>query len=154
MFAALLLGLWYCSIPVVSGAAIAPEGAQTKPKPEKVVVPAAAELRAAIDRGASFLLRSQNSNGWWSTSEQPAVTGLVLTTLNLEPSGRFQHNRSSELARAYDFILTSAKPDGSIQRTGLANYNTSLCLVALASADDSISSPSFSPRAATWRLTD
>ena len=137
MFAALLLGLWCCSILTVPGAAIVPEDAQMKPKPEKVVAPAAAELRAAIDRGASFLLRSQNSNGWWSTPEQPAVTGLVLTALNLEPSGRFQRNRSSELNRAYDFILTSAKPDGSIQRSGLANYNTSLCLVALATAGDS-----------------
>jgi squalene-hopene/tetraprenyl-beta-curcumene cyclase len=61
--------------------------------------------------------------------------------LNFEPSGRFQRNRSSELARAFDFILSSAKPDGSIQRAGLANYNTALCLTALASAND----PNFLP---------
>lgn len=98
-------------------------------------------LLAAIDRGTAFLLKSQNSNGWWSTPEQPAVTALVLTTLNLGPSGRLQRARSSEIARAYDFILTSAKPDGSIQRSGLANYNTSLCVLALVSAND----PNFTP---------
>ena len=135
--AAWLLGFWSGSLLIAPAAAIAPADAPTKPKPEKVIAPAAADLQAAIDRGASFLLKSQNSNGWWSTAEQPAVTGLVLTALNLEPSGRFQRNRSSELNRAYDFILTSAKPDGSIQRSGLANYNTSLCLVALATAGDS-----------------
>jgi squalene-hopene/tetraprenyl-beta-curcumene cyclase len=69
------------------------------------------------------------------------VTALVLTALNLEPSGRFRQNRPSELARAYDFILTSAKPDGSIQRQGMANYNTALSLVALTSAGD----PNFKP---------
>ena len=108
---------------------------------KSAILPAAHELQAAIDRGIEFLLRSQNSNGWWSTSDQPAVTALVITALNLEPSGRYRTNRSSELNRAYDFILTSAKPDGSIQRTGLANYNTSLCLVALATAQDTHFNP-------------
>ena len=31
---------------------------------------------------------------------------------------------------------SSVKPDGSIQRSGLANYNTALCLVALVTACD------------------
>ena len=124
-----LLGLVFISNPFLAAAAEAP------------AAPKAAELRAAIDRGVQFLLKSQNSNGWWSTPEQPAVTALVLTALNLEPSGRFREHRPSELARAYDFILTSAKPDGSIQREGMANYNTALSLVALVSAGD----PNFMP---------
>lgn len=131
-----LLGLWLGSIPITSAAAAAPTVNKAKPEPEQFPAPAAADLRAAIDRGAAFLLKSQNSNGWWSTPDQPAVTGLVLTALNLEPSEGFRRNRPSELARAYDFILSSARPDGSIQRSGLANYNTALCLVALVSASD------------------
>ncbi len=104
--------------------------------PAKAMTPSRPALKSAIDRGLDFLLQRQNPSGWWSTPEQPAVTALVLTALNLEPSGRFQHNRSSELNHAYDFILSSAKPDGSIQRSGLANYNTSLSLVALTTAFD------------------
>ncbi len=69
------------------------------------------------------------------------MTALVLTALNREPSGRFTRPRPSELSRAYDFILNSVKPDGSIYRAGLANYNTSLCLLALSTADD----PNFLP---------
>ena len=89
----------------------------------------------------AFLLESQNSNGWWSTPEQPAVTALVLTALNLDLPGVSSATAPSELTRAYDFILTSAKPDGSIQRSGLANYNTSLCLIALVTALDTNFTP-------------
>lgn len=98
-------------------------------------------LKASIDRGVHWLLSQQNSNGWWSTAEQPAVTALVLTALNREPGRRFVGNRPSEISRAYDFILGCARPDGSLHRGGLANYNTALCLMALASADD----PAFLP---------
>lgn len=102
----------------------------------KPAAPTKAELQAAINRGIEFLLQAQNSNGWWSTPEQPAVTALVLTALNQEPSRRFQKNRSSELNHAYNFIVSSARPDGSIQRSGLANYNTSLSVVALTTSLD------------------
>ncbi|MHB1307849.1 MAG: prenyltransferase/squalene oxidase repeat-containing protein [Limisphaerales bacterium] len=118
--------------------------AATKPAAEKALVtppPTRDELAAAIDRGLTFLLRSQNSNGWWSTSEQPAVTALVLTAFNREPAGRFRSNRPSELRQAYDFVLGSAKPDGSIHRGTFINYNTSLSLLALATADE----PTFLP---------
>jgi squalene-hopene/tetraprenyl-beta-curcumene cyclase len=135
-FTSTLLALWLCGIPLASTAADAPTAKKSPAAPAPESTPSAADLRAAIDRGTAFLLKSQNSNGWWSTPEQPAVTALALTALNLEPSGRFQHNRSSELNHAYDFILSSVKPDGSIQRSGLANYNTSLSVVALATAMD------------------
>ena len=118
--------------------------AATTPAAEKASVtppPTRDELAAAIDRGLTFLLRSQNSNGWWSTSEQPAVTALVLTAFNREPAGRFRSNRPSELRQAYDFVLGSAKPDGSIHRGTFINYNTSLSLLALSTADE----PTFRP---------
>lgn len=93
-------------------------------------------MRQAIERGVTWLVSNQNSNGWWSTGEQPAVTALVLTSLNREPSGRFLRSRPSELNRAYDFLLGSVQTNGSIHRGLLANYNTALSLVALSSADD------------------
>ena len=131
--AATLLGICSGSLAVLSHAADAPSDQVSATKAK---IPVAAELQAAIDRGISYLLKSQNSNGWWSTSEQPAMTALVLTSLNFDPSRRDLKNRTSEINRAYDYILSSAKPDGSIQRSGLANYNTALCLTALASAKD------------------
>ncbi|MBL9137925.1 MAG: terpene cyclase/mutase family protein, partial [Verrucomicrobiales bacterium] len=117
-------------------AAVAAE--PTLPAPHVPPAPAVPReaIRAALDRGVSWLLANQNSNGWWSTAEQPAVTALVLTALNREPSGKFTKSRPSELSRAYEFLLGSVKPDGSIHRGTLANYNTALSLMALSTADD------------------
>jgi squalene-hopene/tetraprenyl-beta-curcumene cyclase len=98
--------------------------------------PTRQEVRDAIERGLTFLQKAQNSNGWWSTPDQPAVTALVLTAMNLEPTQRFQRSRTSEMNRGFDYLLSCVRPDGSIQKAGLANYNTSLALMALTSAAD------------------
>jgi squalene-hopene/tetraprenyl-beta-curcumene cyclase len=116
--------------------AIAASADNVGPPPAPLPAVSREHLRSALDRGVNWLLANQNSNGWWSTAEQPAVTALVLTALNREPSGRFNRNRPSELSRAYEFILGSVKPDGSIHRGALANYNTALSLMALSTADD------------------
>jgi len=128
---ALLLG----SLPLV--------GPLTTSRGETVIAPAKpapasppTAIQTAMERGIQWLLAHQNSNGWWSTAEQPAVTALALTALNREPSGRFTRSRPSELNRAYEFLLGSVRPDGSIHRGGLANYNTALSLVALSTAQD------------------
>ena len=43
--------------------------AETGPRPHPVPTPPAAEIDAAIDRGIEFLLRRQNKNGSWGSSE-------------------------------------------------------------------------------------
>src|ERR1051325_5333172 len=40
------------------------------------------ELNRAIDRGTEWLSKNQNAEGWWSTTDQPAVTALCLVALN------------------------------------------------------------------------
>lgn len=79
------------------------------------------EIRHAISRGAAWLEKNQSADGSWSTPEQPAVTALALVAL---------HPR--ENARGYDFLRKHIKPDGSIHNGQLANYNTAICLMALA----------------------
>jgi squalene-hopene/tetraprenyl-beta-curcumene cyclase len=103
--------------------------------------PTRQEVRASMERGLAFLQKAQNPNGWWSTPDQPAVTALVLTALNLEPNQRLQMSRTSEMNRGFDYLLSCMRPDGSIQKAGLANYNTSLALMALTSTED----PNFLP---------
>ena len=110
--------------------------AQPAPPANQTNAPTRQEVRAAIERGLAFLQKAQNPNGWWSTPEQPAVTALALTAMNLEPTRRFQRHRTSEMNRGFDYLLSCVKPDGSIQKAGLANYNTSLSVMALASAAD------------------
>jgi squalene-hopene/tetraprenyl-beta-curcumene cyclase len=92
------------------------------------------EVQRAIDRGLAWLLTNQNSNGWWTTPDHPAVTALPLVALNGEPSGKYLKTPPPQIQRGYAFLLASAKPDGGIYATNMANYNTSLSLLALVSA--------------------
>jgi squalene-hopene/tetraprenyl-beta-curcumene cyclase len=89
------------------------------------------EVQHAIDKGLQALQKGQGSNGTWN-ADQPAVTALVLTAFNGEPSGRFQKNPPDFLKKSYAYLLSCAKEDGSIyKKKELVNYNTSVSLMAL-----------------------
>lgn len=92
------------------------------------------EVQHAIDQGLTWLQTNQNTNGWWSTADQPAVTALALTAFMGEPSGNFQSHPTPAIQRGYQFIEAAAKPDGSIYNKGLQNYNTSICMMGLVAA--------------------
>lgn len=117
-----------------------PAFAADAPKRAPIPVPAGHdeslrhEVQRAIDRGIAWLLANQNSNGWWTTPDHPAVTALPLVALNGEPSGKFLKQPTPQIQRGYAHLLASAKPDGGIYATNMANYNTSLALLALVSA--------------------
>jgi squalene-hopene/tetraprenyl-beta-curcumene cyclase len=91
------------------------------------------EISRAIDRGTDWLLQNQNADGWWSTTDQPAVTALALVALN--PQKNLQNPKFADhFKRGYDFLVRYIQPDGSIynKEKGMANYNTSLALMAFA----------------------
>ncbi len=54
-----------------------------------------------------------------------------------EPSAKFRNEQPEFIKRSYQFLISSVQPDGGIYRKGLANYNTSLSLLALVAANDS-----------------
>lgn len=92
------------------------------------------EVQHAIDKGLDWLKANQNTNGYWSTAEQPAVTALAVTAFMGEPSGNFQAHPTPGLEHAFQFITSNAKPDGSIYGKGLQNYNTAICMMGLIAA--------------------
>lgn len=91
------------------------------------------EVQRAIEKGNDFLKSSQ-TNGYWSTTDHPSVTALVLSALSGEPNARMKN--SSEVKKGYAFILSCVKSDGGIYVTNLANYNTSICMMGLLAAHD------------------
>jgi squalene-hopene/tetraprenyl-beta-curcumene cyclase len=93
------------------------------------------EVQRAVDRGLAWLATSQNSNGWWSTPEHPAMTAMALSCFNGEPTGRERSPASPTLKRGYAYLLSCVKPDGSICVTDLVTYNTSLSMMGLLSAN-------------------
>jgi squalene-hopene/tetraprenyl-beta-curcumene cyclase len=90
------------------------------------------EVEHALRKGARFLIASQAADGHWSDARAPGLTALGLMALESMPPALKKEVPDSVLAKAEGFILSQAKPDGGIYAEGYANYNTSLCMMALA----------------------
>jgi squalene-hopene/tetraprenyl-beta-curcumene cyclase len=89
------------------------------------------EIELAISRGVACLKSRQDKDtGAWSTPDEPAVTGLVLSAIMGDPGRKPADPAGDEVKRGYDFLLKNVKPDGGIYGKGRANYNTSLALLA------------------------
>jgi len=86
------------------------------------------QANEAMTRGIEYLKQHQNEDGSWSPKTGPAVTALAVTVMLERP------NISADdpaVAKAVDYILDKAKPDGGIHEGVLQNYNTAICLSAL-----------------------
>ncbi len=92
------------------------------------------EIQRAIDRGLAWLQASQNSNGWWSTPDHPALTALALMAFVGEPKARYRGSEPDWLKRGYTYLLSGVKTDGGIHRGSLVTYNTALCMMSLLAA--------------------
>jgi squalene-hopene/tetraprenyl-beta-curcumene cyclase len=95
------------------------------------------ELQLAIDRGLAWLTANQNSNGWWSSPDHPALTALPLTAYMNDPSEKYRREPTDGITKGYAFLLSAARPDGSIFHERLINYNTSISMMALVAARNS-----------------
>ncbi len=89
------------------------------------------EIQRAIDKGLSWLEKNQDPKGYWSTADHPAVTALALSAFMGEPTGRWKQGPQPNIDKGYAFLLDSAKPDGTIHRGQLLNYNTAISMMAL-----------------------
>ncbi len=99
------------------------------------------EVQHAIGKGLRYLESQQRPEGWWSQPEYPALTALVLTSFAGEPTGYYRDKAHKAIRRGYDYLLKCQQADGGIYVTGLANYNTSVSLMALLVARN----PSYHP---------
>lgn len=86
------------------------------------------EVRHAIEKGCGWLESRQNSNGWWSSPDHPALSSLVLTALNGPQPPK---NPSPAVNKGYAYLLSCVQPDGGIYKKELQSYNTSVSLSAL-----------------------
>jgi squalene-hopene/tetraprenyl-beta-curcumene cyclase len=87
------------------------------------------EVRHAIDKGRAWLESRQNTNGWWSSPDHPALSALVLTALSGPAPGK---SSSPAIDKGYAYVLSCVQPDGGIYKKELQSYNTSVVLTALA----------------------
>lgn len=99
--------------------------------------PAHADKAHQMSAKAIAWLRTQQDpkTGGWALPPEgpvyPAITGLVLNGMLMEPGITAA---DPDVDRALQFILSYRQEDGGIYDQILANYNTSICLSALARA--------------------
>ncbi len=95
--------------------------------------------RSGIEKGLNWLLAQQQTNGVWSSAQNPALTAMPAWALSA--SGREQDWKAIEKAVA--FIKGCVQPDGGIyvvvpgRRGGsYGTYNTAICMTALHYCDN------------------
>jgi squalene-hopene/tetraprenyl-beta-curcumene cyclase len=93
------------------------------------------EIEHTIEKGLAFLKSKQDPAGFWSSPDYPALSGLVLLAFVEEPSGEIKAKKPDFVEKGYDYLMSCVKPDGGIYGKVLANYNTSVVVMALNSAD-------------------
>ncbi|MEZ6241970.1 MAG: prenyltransferase/squalene oxidase repeat-containing protein [Phycisphaerales bacterium] len=94
--------------------------------------------REMATRAADFLRSQQDvATGGWSHNADgpnfPAISGLALTGLLMDP--RIDANDPT-VRRGLDYVLSYRQSDGGIYDGALPNYNTAICLSALALVHD------------------
>lgn len=95
------------------------------------------DAQAAIDRGLAFLKATQRADGGWESMDRsdPAITSMVgkcfIQHKNYGPNHPL-------VQKALALVLTFRHDDGGIytEGLGLRNYYTSICLMALAAANN------------------
>ena len=95
------------------------------------------EVRDSLDRSLAWLRAQQNADGSFGKDTlHPALSALPLVAFQREPTGRFA--KEDFLAKSYAYLRGFTQPDGGIynKESGLANYNTSVCLLALDGANE------------------
>ncbi len=121
------------------GGGLPAKGADQKPSSLKLQVTPNVSLRnevkRAIDKGLEYLGKAQSSDGFWSSPEYPAITGLGLCAFRLQPGAADASAEPAAVRKGYKFLLSCVQPDGGIYRKELPSYNTSIGLVALVLAN-------------------
>ncbi len=83
----------------------------------------------AINKGIAYLRTLQGEDGSWSPKAGPAITAMVVAAMLDRPD---ISPDDPHVAKAIAYILSKARPDGGIHDGILENYNTAICLSALA----------------------
>jgi squalene-hopene/tetraprenyl-beta-curcumene cyclase len=98
-------------------------------------VPSKADVEALIDEAQTWLLSKQAADGTFGGTD----FGLGITALDTEALASGPHGvpaSDEHIAKALKLLISNQQPDGGIytKEAGLANYCTSLTLMALAAA--------------------
>lgn len=95
-----------------------------------------AKARKMIAKAIDYLQSQQDESGGWAVNPQgpdfPAVTGLVINGMMLDPSADSQ---DTHIKAGVAYLLSHQQDDGGIYDIVLPSYNTSIAVSALTQVD-------------------
>lgn len=94
------------------------------------------EVENSIGKGLTWLASKQQPGGFWAQTEHPALTAMVLTAFQGDPSGFYKRKYEQNIKLGYEYLASNVKPDGSIYVKDLKNYNTALSMLAFLVANN------------------
>lgn len=92
-----------------------------------------AQAERAIERGIEYLRGTQGEDGSWTPQAGPAVTAMVVGVMLDQPDVSVN---DPAVEKGLRYVLSKVKEDGGIHDGVLENYNTAICLGALARVND------------------
>jgi len=93
------------------------------------------EMENAVQIGNAYLKAAQNESGYWKDETIPAYTALAITAAMRAPN-RPSDQTPQHIENAYKWLLSTQKDNGSFFIKGLATYNTSTSIMALAASGE------------------
>jgi squalene-hopene/tetraprenyl-beta-curcumene cyclase len=142
------------------GGALAPVPAEPSAvAPAAAPEPSLEAVKAAIDRGANWLIDHQLPDGSYggdgagavAVSGSPGITAIALHALAICPRG-YREEDGPFISKAVEFLLAQAREGGGIyaEGQGLENYESSMALLAL-DALDAGRTPKYADRVVSLR---
>jgi squalene-hopene/tetraprenyl-beta-curcumene cyclase len=110
-----------------------------EPVPAKLTPALTAQANAALSKGASYLISTQNADGSWGKYPHPAISALAAMAIHQTPGVEPAKSKAS-VDLALKYVLSFAQKDGAIypadrsmkESANYPNYTTSIALLALA----------------------
>ena len=122
------------TITTLGIAAFSSFSAYAKENPKAPYLSLKLEMQHAISKGNAFLKSTQDEQGFWKNDKIPAYTALALTAARRSPNS--EDTDAPHITKGYEWLLGTQHKDGGIYVKGLATYNTSCGLMALAASGD------------------
>jgi len=130
-----MLGLMASAVTALAGMSA---WAEAQPAPKDDLAATLAKYEAALKRGTDWFLKNQKDDGTFGAPAPVGRTALAVSAMLGTPDAKTLRNNPA-IKKAIEYIVSMKQADGSLNTAGekgLANYQTSAALTALASFGD------------------
>ncbi len=89
------------------------------------------EVDHAIHQTLTQLAQEQTLDGYWSSTDFPAITAIIVRSFLESPVDSERWQKSDTVAKGIAFLKSYVQEDGGIYNRGLYSYNSAISLMCL-----------------------